>query len=67
MSIRRATVSTVELVWSVESTRWPVRAASMAISPVSLSRISPSMIVSGSRRKMVRKAAAKVRPILALA
>jgi len=35
-------------VWSVERTRCPVRAACVAISAVSLSRISPTSITSGS-------------------
>ena len=39
----------------VESTWWPVSAASMAISAVSVSRISPIMTMSGSWRKMERK------------
>ncbi len=41
-------VSTAEFVWIVENTRCPVMADSMAISSVSLSRISPTMITSGS-------------------
>jgi hypothetical protein len=36
------------LVWMVDSTRWPVSDAWMAISAVGKSRISPTMITSGS-------------------
>jgi hypothetical protein len=36
------------LVCSVESTKWPVSAACTAMCAVSMSRISPSMITSGS-------------------
>ncbi len=47
----------------VLKTWWPVSADSTAISAVSVSRISPIMMMSGSWRKMERKALAKVRPI----
>ena len=49
-------------VCSVESTRWPVRAASIEILAVSPSRISPTITTSGSERRIDRSAAAKVRP-----
>ena len=42
------------LVCSVDSTRWPVSAAWIAISAVSRSRISPTMMMSGSWRISVR-------------
>jgi hypothetical protein len=45
---RRVMVLGASLVCSVESTMWPVRAALMAISAVSKSRISPTMMMSGS-------------------
>ena len=51
------------LVCSVESTRWPVRAALTPISAVSKSRISPTMMMSGSCRRKLRSAAAKLRPM----
>ena len=51
------------LVCSVENTRWPVSAAWMAISAVSRSRISPTMMTSGSWRTMERRPVAKVSPI----
>ncbi len=51
------------LVCRVESTRWPVRAALTPISAVSKSRISPTMMMSGSCRRKVRRAAAKLRPM----
>src|SRR2546423_11373467 len=52
------------LVWTVERTRWPVRAASTAILAVSVSRISPMRTMSGSERRIERRADAKVRPAL---
>ena len=53
---------TASLVWTVESTRWPVRLACTAISAVSRSRISPIMMMSGSCRRMLRSARAKLNP-----
>ena len=50
-------------VWMVLTTRWPVMEACMAMSAVSLSRISPTMMTSGSWRKNARIALAKVSPI----
>ncbi len=52
-----------ELVCNVENTKWPVSDALMASAAVSLSRISPTMIMSGSWRTRVRSPLAKVRPI----
>ena len=49
------------LVCSVESTRWPVSAACTAISAVSRSRISPTMMMSGSCRISARTPSAKPR------
>jgi hypothetical protein len=66
MSSRRVTVSGALLVCSVLSTRWPVRLASMATCAVSLSRISPTMITSGSARRKARSALAKVQSIFGL-
>ncbi len=56
-------VDGASLVCSVESTMWPVSAALTAISAVSKSRISPTMMMSGSCRRKERSAAAKLRPI----
>ncbi len=53
------------LVCRVEKTRWPVRAALMAIWAVSRSRISPTMMMSGSWRRKERSPAAKVSPMAA--
>jgi len=53
-------------VCSVLKTKWPVRAARMAISVVSRSRISPIMMTSGSPRRMLRRPRAKVRSISGL-
>ena len=47
------------MVCSVDRTRWPVSAASSAISIVSLSRISPTRITFGACRKAARRASAK--------
>ncbi|OIQ81825.1 hypothetical protein GALL_363930 [mine drainage metagenome] len=56
-------LSAAELVCSVDITRWPVSAASTAMRAVSSSRISPIMMMSGSARRKVRIAAAKVQPM----
>ena len=50
------------LAWTVVKTRWPVSADWMAIWAVSGSRISPTMILSGSWRRMDRRPRAKVSP-----
>ena len=50
-------------VWRVERTRWPVSAAWTAWSAVSASRISPTMMMSGSCRSTVRRVLAKVTSI----
>jgi hypothetical protein len=54
MSTRRVTVLGASLVCSVEKTVWPVRLASTATAAVSVSRISPTRILSGSWRRIVR-------------
>ena len=56
----RLMVSTASSVCSVDSTRWPVSAAVIAISMVSKSRISPTRITSGSWRSAARSALANV-------
>ncbi len=56
-------VAGASLVCSVESTKWPVSAALTAISAVSKSRISPTMMMSGSCRRNARRAVAKFSPI----
>ena len=66
MSSSRVTVSTALLVCSVLITRWPVSEASTAIFAVSPSRISPTMITSGSARRKARSALAKVQSIFGL-
>ena len=48
MSMVRVMAPAASFVWMVESTRWPVSEALIAISSVSLSRISPTMTMSGS-------------------
>ena len=58
-SITRFTVSVASTVCSVESTRWPVSAAWIAARTVSVSRISPIRITSGSWRSAARSAARK--------
>ena len=66
MSMSRATAVGASLVCSVERTRCPVSAASIAICAVSWSRISPTMITSGSARIIERRPASKVTPALGL-
>ncbi len=51
------------MVCSVESTRWPVSAASSAISIVSRSRISPTRITLGAWRSAARKRQGKRRRV----
>ncbi|OPZ25756.1 MAG: hypothetical protein BWZ01_02375 [Deltaproteobacteria bacterium ADurb.BinA179] len=64
MSMSLVTALAESLVCRVENTRWPVRAAWMAISAVSRSRISPTRITSGSCLTMDRRPEAKVSPTL---
>ena len=66
ISVSRTTARGASLVCSVDSTRWPVSAASTAMCAVSASRISPSSTTSGSDRRIERSARAKVSPALAL-
>ena len=63
MSIIRVIVLGASLVCRVDSTRWPVSAALIAMPPVSRSRISPIMMMFGSCRRNALSAAAKVSPI----
>ena len=63
MSSSRVTVAAALLVCTVDSTRWPVSEAWIDICAVSRSRISPTMMMSGSWRSMERRPCAKVRPI----
>ena len=55
-SITRFTVSVASCVCSVDITRWPVSAAARAARTVSVSRISPIRITSGSWRSAARSA-----------
>ena len=59
-------VATALFVCSVDSTRCPVSDASIAVSSVSPSRISPTMITSGSWRSTARSPFANVNPALSL-
>ena len=52
----RLIVSVASSVCSVENTRWPVSAACIAVSIVSMSRISPTRMTSGSWRSALRSA-----------
>ncbi len=61
MFSRRVSVEGASLVCSVESTRCPVCEALTAMSAVSRSRISPTMITSGSWRRNARSTVANVR------
>ena len=63
MFFRRVERGRASLVCRVDSTRWPVWAALTEISAVSRSRISPTMITSGSWRRKARSGGQpKVRP-----
>ena len=64
ISVRRVIAEGASFVCSVDSTRWPVSADSTAILAVSASRISPTMITSGSARSIARSPVAKVSPAL---
>ena len=66
ISFSRVSAAGASFVCSVESTRWPVSAASIEMRAVSPSRISPTMTTSGSERRIERSAVAKVRPARAL-
>ena len=66
MSVRRLTALGASLVCSVESTRWPVSAASTAMCADSASRISPTITMSGSARIIERSPVAKVMPVFSL-
>ncbi len=61
LSTIRWIVWLAELVCRVAKTRWPVSAAVMAVDIVSGSRISPTIITSGSWRKVERRALAKLK------
>ena len=63
MSKNRLMAPMALLVCRVESTRWPVSEDCMAISAVSLSRISPIKMTSGSCRRMARRALLNVMPM----
>ena len=62
ISFRRVIVLGASFVCRVESTRWPVSAASIEILAVSPSRISPTITTSGSERRIERSAVANVSP-----
>ncbi len=64
ISTSRVTALGASLVCRVDSTRWPVRAASTPSWAVARSRISPIMMMSGSDRRMAGRMAAKFRPAL---
>ena len=65
MSFIRVIVLGASFVCSVLNTMWPVSDAWTAISAVSRSRISPTRILSGSCRRMLRRQCANVLPISA--
>ena len=56
----RSIVCAALFVCSVEKTRWPVSAAVSTVCIVSTSRISPTMITSGSWRMALRSASRKL-------
>ena len=55
-SMMRSIVCAAELVCNVETTKWPVSEAVMAVPMDTASRISPIITTSGSWRRMVRSA-----------
>ncbi len=59
LSRMRSIVCAALFVWRVEKTRCPVSAAVMAVCIVSQSRISPTMMTSGSCRMALRNASLK--------
>jgi len=61
-SSSRATAPAASLVCNVLKTRWPVSELCTAMRAVASSRISPTMITSGSWRRTVRRPVANVRP-----
>ena len=65
MSCNRGMAPGASFVCRVEKTRCPVSEAWIEISAVSRSRISPTMMTSGSWRTMCRSPVAKERPIFA--
>ena len=66
ISFRRVIAPGASFVCRVENTMCPVSADSIAIFAVSASRISPTMIASGSERRIDRSADANVMSALTL-
>ena len=66
ISTSRVTALAASFVCRVERIRWPVSDDSIAVVAVSRSRISPTMITSGSARIIERRPAAKSSPALVL-
>ena len=63
--MRRPIDEIASFVWSVEKMRWPVSAERIAMSAVSVSRISPTKTMSGSWRRIARSPVAKLSQRLA--
>ena len=61
---KRPSTSSTLLAWTVVNTRWPVSAELMAICAVSVSRISPTMILSGIVAQDRAQAARERQPLL---
>ena len=66
ISTSRAIALGASFVWRVERTRWPVSEALTAMLAVSLSRISPIIIMFGAWRRIERSATGNVMPMLTL-
>ena len=66
MSRKRCRAATESVACRDDSTKWPVSAAWVAMRAVSVSRISPTRITSGSWRRMARRPSAKVIPACSL-
>ena len=66
MSSSRVIVAIALFVCSVEKTRCPVSDASIDVVSVSVSRISPTIMTSGSWRRTARSPFANVKPAFSL-
>ncbi len=59
-SIMRVKAAAALEAWKVDNTKWPVSEACNAVLAVSISRISPTMTISGSSRNTARNLSAKL-------
>ena len=66
ISSKRTMDDSASFVCSVEKTMWPVMAARTEMDAVSASRVSPTMMTSGSWRSKARRPLSNVRPAMLL-